>query len=185
VRLINKGNIIKRCTICFVDLIPKKIGSAIGNCYVINYKNKIYKCNSCFSKLTNKMRVKQRQQKIVGSSIHSSDLVEGARGRANKNNLPFNLKVKDVKKIITTHCPVFGFKFEINKQGKENNWQNSPTIDRIVPSKGYVKENIIIISMLANTIKSCASPNEILKVGNYYKELYKEKGIEHETKQRR
>tara|TARA_R100001377_G_C3166435_1_gene101478 strand:- start:54 stop:602 length:549 start_codon:yes stop_codon:yes gene_type:complete len=181
VRLINKNNITKRCTTCFVNLIPKKAGSTIGNCYASNYKNTIYKCNSCYIKLHNKMRVKQRQQKTVGSPIHLSDLVEGARGRANKNNLPFNLKTKDLKKIITTCCPVFGFKFEINKQDKENNWQNSPTIDRIVPLKGYVKENIIIISMLANTIKSCASPDEILKVGNYYKKLYKEKGIKNET----
>ena len=36
--------------------------------------------------------------------------------------------------------------------------------------------------MLANTIKSNANPNQILKVGNYYKKLYKEKGIKHETK---
>ena len=47
-------------------------------------------------------------------------------------------------------------------------------LDRIVPAKGYVKENIIIISLLANSIKSSATPTQILKVGNFYKELLHE-----------
>ena len=160
-RLINKGNTIKRCTICFTDLTIKEVGVDIGNCYVSNYKNKIYKCNSCFITHTT-------------SPQHLTDLIHGARARARKFNLPFNLKAKDLREIITTHCPIFGFKFEINKKGIKNNWQTSPSLDRIVPAKGYVKENIIIISLLANSIKSSATPTQILKVGNFYKELLHE-----------
>ena len=179
---INKGNTIKRCTICFIDLTIKEVGSFTGNCYVSNYKNKIYKCNTCFVKYANSKKTKWRKEKTVGSPKHLGDLVEGARERARKNNLPFNLKVKDLRKIITTHCPVFNFKFKINKKNINNNWENSPTLDRVIPEKGYVKNNIIIVSMLANTIKSNANPNQILKVGKFYKKLYKEKGIKDEPK---
>ena len=62
------------------------------------------------------------------------------------------------------------------KMGRED-WGNSPTIDRIDNTKGYVKGNVILVSMLANCIKNQATPDQILTVGNYYKKLYKEKGI--------
>ena len=91
------------------------------------------------------------------------------------------IEEKDLREIITARCPIFGFKFEINKQDTTNNWQNSPTIDKIIPTKGYVKDNIIIVSMFANIIKNSATPKQILKVGNFYKKLYKEKGIKDET----
>ena len=180
-RHINRGNTIKRCTGCLTDLTIKETGSDIGNCYASNYKNAIYKCNTCFIIFATSKKSKWRKEKIVGSSRHLSDLVEGARARARKHDLPFNLKTKDLRKIITTRCPVFGFKFEINKQDTTNNWQNSPTIDKIIPTKGYVKDNIIVVSMFANTIKNSATPKQILKVGNFYKKLYEEKGIKDET----
>ena len=180
-RHINKGNTIKRCTGCLTDLTIKETGSGIGNCYASNYKKKNYRCNTCKITYATSKKSKLRKEKTVGSPIHLADLAKGARARARKYDLPFNLKAKDLREIITTRCPVFGFKFEINKQDTTNNWQNSPTIDKIIPAKGYVKDNIIIVSMLANTIKSCANPDQILKVGNYYKKLYKEKGIKDET----
>ena len=43
-------------------------------------------------------------------------------------------------------------------------------------------DNIIIVSILANSIKTSATPQQILDVGNFYKKLYKEKGIKDETK---
>ena len=159
---------------CFTDLTIKETGSDIGNCYASNYKNTIYKCNSCFITLCNTKKTKYRKEKTVGSARHLEDLVESARQRARKFNLPFTLKVQDLREIITTHCPVFDFKFEINKQNTKNNWETSPSLDRVVPSKGYVKGNIIIVSLLANSIKSSATPTQILKVGNFYKELLHE-----------
>ena len=39
---------------------------------------------------------------------------------------------------------------------------NSPTLDKIIPSLGYVSGNIWIISHRANTIKSDASIDELL-----------------------
>ena len=98
-RLINKGNTIKRCTICFTDLTIKEVGVDIGNCYVSNYKNKIYKCNSCFITHTTSYKSNWRKSKTVGSPQHLTDLIHGARARARKFNLPFNLKERHKEQL--------------------------------------------------------------------------------------
>jgi len=50
---------------------------------------------------------------------------------------------------IDGFCPITGIK--MIKSG--NNNPNSPTTDRIIPDKGYVKGNIVWMSMKANSIK--------------------------------
>ena len=50
-----------------------------------------------------------------------------------------------------------------------------------MPDKGYVKDNIIIVSLMANVIKNQATPKEIQKVATFYKKLYNKKGITYET----
>ena len=49
-------------------------------------------------------------------------------------------------------------------------------------NKGYLIDNCIVVSALTNVVKNSATPDQILKVGNFYKKLYKEKGIKDETK---
>jgi hypothetical protein len=48
-------------------------------------------------------------------------------------------------------CPVLGIVLKANK-GKVGN--ASPTIDRAIPSRGYVRGNIDVISHKANTLKN-------------------------------
>ena len=47
--------------------------------------------------------------------------------------------------------------------------QTQPSLDRIIPAKGYVPGNVIWISTMANTIKQSATANEILAVGYWLK----------------
>jgi hypothetical protein len=44
-------------------------------------------------------------------------------------------------------------------------------MDRIDNSRGYVKGNVIIVSQLANRIKTSATPDQIITVGQFYKNL--------------
>ena len=178
------GSKIKRCTLCSVTLETKEVGSSKGNCYISNYNNRIYKCNKCFNKFMERHTKKWRKNKTVGDRQHLTDMRCGARDRAKANNIPFDLSVQDIRDIITDSCPILGIKFELNKQkqtwgkGKnQNNWQTSPSIDRIVPDKGYTKDNIIIVSLMANSIKNQATPDQIQKVATFYKKLYNERGI--------
>jgi hypothetical protein len=100
-------------------------------------------------------------------------MVSDARIRARKKGLEFDLIKEEIN--FPDVCPILKFKL---KHGKEE-WFNSPSIDRIDNSKGYTMDNIIIVSILANSIKTSATPQQILDVGNFYKKLYKEKGIKY------
>ncbi len=51
---------------------------------------------------------------------------------------------------------------------------SSPSLDRIIPEKGYVKGNVIVVSNKANVIKNNATPEEIIAVGEFYKKLLEE-----------
>jgi|TARA_R110002073_G_scaffold255108_1_gene417733 hypothetical protein len=105
-----------------------------------------------------------------------ASMVYDAKERAKKKNMDFNLVKKDIH--FPEVCPVFNIKLEHGRK----DWKNSPTIDRIDNNKGYVLDNCIVVSCIANTIKNSATPKQILKVGNFYKKLYKEKGIKDEPK---
>jgi hypothetical protein len=90
------------------------------------------------------------------------------RTRARKKNIPFNLTSAYVVSIAPTHCPVLGIPLQ---RSKTTGAPNSPSIDRIDPALGYVIGNIIIVSKLANQIKSNATPEQIIMVGEFYKSL--------------
>lgn len=83
-----------------------------------------------------------------------------AKRRAKEKNLSFNIEVEDI--IIPEKCPVFNTPFIISR-----NSEQSPSLDRIDSSKGYVKGNIQVISRKANTIKSNATPEEVMLVAKF------------------
>lgn len=91
-----------------------------------------------------------------------------AKFRAKKKSLPFNLDVSDIN--IPFFCPVLGI--ELKSIYGKGLTDRSPSLDRIIPSLGYVKGNVIVISNLANRIKSNASPDQILKVAQFYINLH-------------
>lgn len=91
-------------------------------------------------------------------------LLWGARIRANDKGLPFDITIDDV--VIPDVCPVLGIPLRRNV-GKAG--PNSPTLDRIIPEKGYVKGNVRVISYRANQIKNDGSMEEHLKVAEYIK----------------
>ena len=62
-------------------------------------------------------------------------------------------------------CPVFGFKMEF-----DGDHDNSPSLDRIDPSKGYTKNNVLWISYLANRMKSNLSLKELIKIRDWAKD---------------
>jgi len=101
--------------------------------------------------------------------------VTDAKKRAFKKNLDFNIDVEYlIKKLIETNymCPYLGVKFE------KRNSDYVLSIDRIDPTKGYVKGNIEITSRLANTMKNKATNSQLMifaenilkikKEDNYY-----------------
>lgn len=104
-------------------------------------------------------------------------LLDAARARAKKHNVPYALTVDDVRLLLVDVCPVLGIPLQRNK-GKGAPSDNSPTLDRIIPSRGYVPGNIIVVSKLANQIKSSATPDQILRVAVFYQDLFRQQETE-------
>lgn len=83
-------------------------------------------------------------------------LLSSARRRAKKKGIDFNIEISDIS--IPAVCPVLGVALDrtADKWG-----DNSPSLDRRDPSKGYVKGNVRVISLRANRLKNDATPQEL------------------------
>jgi len=81
------------------------------------------------------------------------------RVRARAESIPFSITEADFD--IPEYCPVFPWlKLEFSN-GRSTRPDNIPTLDKIVPSLGYVPGNVAIISMRANRLKSDATAGEL------------------------
>lgn len=89
------------------------------------------------------------------------NMFRAAKIRAKKINLSFSLTLKDIPNI-PDFCPILSIPIKV-KIGKGHS-DNSPTLDRIVPSLGYIKTNIRIISARANVLKSNATYEELKRI---------------------
>ena len=112
---------------------------------------------------------------LVESNPQSKDyklsILRAAKRRARKRNIFFDLTADDVH--VGTHCPILGTLLEVGS----DNWQNSPSLDRIDNNRGYEPDNVMVVSMMANSIKNQATPTQIKKVADFYEKLYAEKLI--------
>ena len=91
-----------------------------------------------------------------------------ARHRAKKNGLPFDLSLDDI--IVPTHCPVLGIPLFSVKGQSRPPVPNAPTLDRVIPSLGYVNGNVQVISFRANTLKRDGTLEEIEAIARYMRE---------------
>jgi hypothetical protein len=82
-------------------------------------------------------------------------LLQKARSNAKYSKLEFNLELSDI--IIPGVCPYLNMK--LDKVGSKSRYL--PSIDRIDPTKGYVKGNVQIISLKANIMKQDATKEEL------------------------
>lgn len=92
-----------------------------------------------------------------------------ARRRARNKGIEFNITHEDIH--IPTHCPILGIELKSHVgEGKHGGQNDSPTLDRIDPNKGYVKGNIQVLSHLANMMKSNATAEELHLFADWIKE---------------
>jgi len=80
--------------------------------------------------------------------------------RALAKGLEFDLTTDYIRTMLeeTRVCPVLGIELMV---GKEDWFDNSPSIDRIDSNKGYTLDNVIVISGRANRIKNNATVEEL------------------------
>lgn len=98
-------------------------------------------------------------------------MVYGARKRAKQEGLPFILSVDDL--VVPTHCPVLGVKMVVGHR------DNAPSLDKVVPELGYVKDNVAVMSKRANRIKDNASLAELQQIVSFLKKFFRRQQPSH------
>jgi hypothetical protein len=91
------------------------------------------------------------------------------KASAASRGIPFDLKPTDIDDIgIPITCPVLGIPITFNR-GEPSD--NSISFDRIDSTKGYTRDNLIIVSYRANVLKSNATLDEMRRLVNFYSTL--------------
>jgi transposase len=100
-------------------------------------------------------------------------IIRNSKHSAKRRNLEFNITYNDFD--LPIYCPLLNIKLTYGNQSGAND-DSHASLDRIDNNKGYIKNNVIIISKLANAMKNSASfeqlnifSNNILLLLNYYK----------------
>ena len=133
-------------------------------------------CKECVSKLSmwerkkimmnrnDTLRIKYlKDKRIEFIKNYKKQMLNRTKIRALKKGLEFNLIEEDI--IIPKYCRLLEIPLIIGTKGE---YENSPSIDRIDNSKGYIKDNIQIISKKANSMKNSATYEELL---TFYKNI--------------
>lgn len=89
---------------------------------------------------------------------------KSSKRSAKKYNVPHTITKEDI--IIPGICPVLGIPI-VSGTEKSKNRDNSPSLDRIIPRLGYVKENIQVISDKANRGKNNLTLYELILMGKW------------------
>lgn len=83
-------------------------------------------------------------------------IFHNAKSRAKKKGLPFTIKIEDI--VIPEVCPLLNIPLVSTS---DCNDPGNPSLDQIVPGKGYTPDNIQVISYRANALKWNASVEEL------------------------
>ena len=101
-------------------------------------------------------------------------LLYQAKANAKRKNLPYDLDKDWVDSIWTGRCELTNITFRPSK-----GWRNmySPSIDRIVPEKGYTIDNCSFILWGLNTFKELGTDEDMLDIAEMLLNNYKERKL--------
>lgn len=114
------------------------------------------------TKAKNANRIREyARERYQSSDGRLKILVNTAKARAESRGIPFAITSEDI--TIPDVCPVLGIPIKLDDIYTDN----VPTIDRIVPSLGYVPGNVAVISNKANRLKSDATAEELRQIADW------------------
>lgn len=90
-------------------------------------------------------------------------LRRAAKFRAKKKGLPFGLTQEYCERLFDGRCAITRLPFVLNKTGFGPG-MFSPTIDRIIPERGYVEGNIRFVLMAVNSLKHNGTDADMVMV---------------------
>lgn len=135
-----------------------------GKKYRESHKEQIHKYSSEYNMRPEVIERKATwyQEKMSKMTIEErlKLMVKRAKDRAKLKNVEFNITWEDIEYVDI--CPILEIPLnwgETSNEGGRN--IDTPSLDRINPSLGYIKGNVKIISTLANMMKSSANREQI------------------------
>ncbi len=134
------------------------------------HRYSLYKCTCGNEKVIREDAVKRGQSSCGcarGAHLRTHGLaytnlqymLDRSKSRARKKGFEHNIDIHDIN--IPAVCPLLGIPLF---SGNVTVGPNSPTLDRLDSSKGYIKGNVWVISYRANTIKNDATPEELERI---------------------
>ena len=90
--------------------------------------------------------------------VWAEQAIRNCKKRSIKNKLEFNLTKEWLMGKAVETCPLIGLKISYNNTKPQ---YDSPSVDRIDPTRGYTIDNCEVISQRANQIKSDARLEEL------------------------
>lgn len=95
-----------------------------------------------------------------------------SRVKSLNNGIEFSITKEDI--VFPDKCPLLGIDLIYSVKGRAyREYYNSVSIDRIDNTKGYIPGNVWVISRLANTMKSCATIDELITFSNNILKYFK------------
>ena len=133
----------------------------LGFCENITSPGKSIICEECKELLA---PTADKDIRYVHGSFLKVPATMVARAR-DRNKHEVKITTKDILRIwpADNKCPIMRTTFRRGEPRK-----NSPSLDRIDPTKGYTPDNIQIICDLANKMKQNATPEELERFCKYY-----------------
>ena len=153
-----------------LDRIDNTLGYTKNNVKLISRRANTIKGDSSISEIKSLIEYIKNSSSLIsniknsklGSDLKRKRIISDAKRRAKKHSLAFNISYSDIS--IPLFCPVFNTPLSF---GTRTNKNNSPSLDRIDNSKGYIVGNICIISYRANAIKNSATLEELYLILKY------------------
>lgn len=116
----------------------------------------------------NENKRKSYNKQVCTKTGHLKKNLSLIKGRAKKQNIPFDLDYAYLASIAPDICPVLGIPLSWGER-KGIPTDNSPSLDKFIPHLGYIKGNVAWISYRANVIKNNATQEEVQAVATWMK----------------
>lgn len=126
-------------------------------------RRKLYRANNlerCLiqSRMTTKKWRRDYPEKMLLAQIKT---------RCKRHNITCTITVDDIK--FPTHCPILGIPLFIGIG--EGQRMDGPSVDRIIPTLGYIPSNVQVVSKLANTMKNAGTLQDCVKLGLWAQQM--------------
>ena len=128
-------------------------------------KKKIWKCRPCPHS-----RIRGQCIDCGGFDTWARILIGVSKQRARRDNLLHSLDKGWIAEQLKEGCPVFKVPFD-STGSRQRFTPFAASIDRYDSSKGYTKDNVFVISLLANMIKTSATTAQVRAVYKWMKQI--------------